>query len=85
MVVAGASVWVAVTRPYEAANTAAYTPRHSADTLPAEWRENAPVQVRMKKHYMFLKRPSGDELQLTITKQKPAPPAQKAPEPAATP
>jgi len=62
-----------------------YVPRHAADTLPAEWIENAPVQVRMEKHYMFLKRPSGDELQFTITKQKAAPPAPKASDPAARP
>jgi len=55
-----------------------YAPRHSSDSLPEEW--NAPqaeVRLRLEKHYMFLTRPAGTELQFVITKRIAAPPAQK--------
>ncbi|HTR67191.1 MAG TPA: hypothetical protein VMH85_15540 [Terriglobales bacterium] len=52
--------------------TGEYTPRHAADTLPAEWITDAPVKVRMEKHSMFLKSPGGDDLQFAITGHKPA-------------
>ena len=59
-----------------------YAPRHSGDTLPEEW--NAPhaqVRLRLDKHYMFLTRPTGTELQFVITKRMAAASAQKIPEP----
>ncbi len=59
-----------------------YSPRHARDTLPDEW--NVPqteVRLRLEKHYMFLTRPSGSELQFVITKRIAAAPAQKNPEP----
>jgi hypothetical protein len=59
-----------------------YSPRHARDTLPDEW--NVPqteVRLRLEKHYMFLTRPSGSELQFMITKSIAAAPAQKNPEP----
>src|SRR5579864_8706632 len=44
-----------------------YSPRHAADTLPEEWNvPNAEVRIRMEKHFMFLIRPSGTELQFVI-------------------
>jgi hypothetical protein len=47
-----------------------YTPRHSADTLPEEWNlPQAEVRLRLEKHYMFLTRPTGTELQFVITKR----------------
>src|ERR1022692_4901619 len=59
-----------------------YPPRHSADTLPEEWNlPQAEVRLRLEKHYMFLTRPAGTELQFVITKRIPVAPAQKIPEP----
>jgi hypothetical protein len=46
-----------------------YTPRHSSDTLPDDLTVTSPVQVRMEKRHMFLKRPGGSELDLVITKR----------------
>ncbi len=58
-----------------------YTPRHASETLPDEW--NVPgteVRLRVEKHYMFLTRPAGSELQFVITKRIAAAPAAKIPE-----
>lgn len=55
-----------------------YSPRHSADTLPEEWNvPNAEVPLRVEKHFMFLTRPSGTELQFVIAKRIPVTPAKK--------
>src|SRR5580692_4898977 len=59
-----------------------YSPRHAGDSLPDEW--NVPqteVRLRLEKHYMFLTRPAGSELQFVITKHVAAAPAQQNPEP----
>jgi hypothetical protein len=59
-----------------------YNPRHAGDTLPDEW--NVPqteVRLRLDKHYMFLTRPAGSELQFVITKRIAAAPAQNNPDP----
>jgi hypothetical protein len=59
-----------------------YVPRHSADTLPEEWNvTQAEVRLRLEKHYMFLTRPTGAELQFVIAKRIAAATAQKLPEP----
>jgi hypothetical protein len=59
-----------------------YAPRHSGDTLPEEWNvPQAEVRLRLEKHYMFLTRPAGTELQFVITKRIAAAAAQKIPEP----
>jgi hypothetical protein len=59
-----------------------YTPRHSADTLPEEWNvPQAEVRLRLEKHYMFLTRPTGTELQFVIIKRIAAAPAQRISEP----
>jgi hypothetical protein len=58
-----------------------YSPRHSGETLPQEWNEpQAEVRLRLEKHYMFLTRPAGTELQFVITKRIAAAAAQKIPE-----
>jgi hypothetical protein len=59
-----------------------YTPRHPSATLPDEW--NVPqteVRVRLDKHYMFLARPAGTEVQFVIVKRIAAAPAQNSSEP----
>jgi hypothetical protein len=63
-----------------------YSPRHSAETLPEEWNiPNAEVRLRLEKHYMFLTRPGGTELQFVITKRIPVAPAKKTSEPPSSP
>jgi hypothetical protein len=58
-----------------------YSPRHAGDTLPDEWNvPQAEVRLRLEKHYMFLTRPAGSELQFVITKRIAAAPAPKIPE-----
>jgi hypothetical protein len=59
-----------------------YTPRHASATLPDEW--NVPqteVRVRLDKHYMFLARPAGTEVQFVIVKRIAVAPAQNSSEP----
>jgi hypothetical protein len=59
-----------------------YTPRHAVETLPEEWSvPQAEVRLRVEKHYMFLTRPAGPELQFVITKRIAVAPVQKIPEP----
>jgi hypothetical protein len=59
-----------------------YTQRHTAETLPEEWNvPQAEVRLRLEKHYMFLMRPAGTELQFVITKRIAVAPTQKIPEP----
>jgi hypothetical protein len=54
-----------------------YTPRHAAETLPDEWSvPQAEVRLRLEKHYMFLTRPSGSELQFVVVKRTAVAPAQ---------
>ncbi len=48
-----------------------YTPRHPLETLPDTWIPAAPVEVRLEKHFMFLKRPNGSEMKLVIDRQTP--------------
>jgi hypothetical protein len=60
-----------------------YSPRHAGESLPEAW--NAPqaeVRLRLDKHYMFLMRPAGADLQFVIAKRIAASPAQKISEPA---
>lgn len=59
-----------------------YAPRHSGDTLPEEWNvPQAEVRLRLEKHYMFLTRPTGAELQFVIVKRIAVAPAQTVSEP----
>jgi hypothetical protein len=59
-----------------------YTPRHASETLPEEWGvPQAEVRLRLEKHYMFLMRPAGTEMQFVITKRIAVAPTQKIPEP----
>lgn len=46
-----------------------YIPRHANDTLPDEWTPGAAVEARVDGRYIYLKRPSGTDLQLAIIKQ----------------
>jgi hypothetical protein len=50
---------------------AEFTPRHSAEELPEAWRPGEPVQGRVEKHRLYLKRPDGSEIQFVIDKRIP--------------
>jgi len=57
-----------------------YSPRHADETVPDEWNvPQAKVRLRLDKHYIFLRRLAGTELQFVITKRIAAVAAQKAP------
>jgi hypothetical protein len=46
-----------------------FTPRHASDTLPEDLIVSADVEARIDKRHMFLKRPSGVEMDLPIVKK----------------
>jgi len=46
-----------------------YTPRHAEESLPGNWKPGESLQARIEKHFMFLKRPDGSELQFVIVKR----------------
>jgi hypothetical protein len=46
-----------------------YVPRHADDTLPVEWQPGAEVDMRADSHHLYLRKPSGVEIELTIVKQ----------------
>lgn len=58
-----------------------YTPRHADDTLPDEWQSGFVVEARIQGRHLFLKRPSGTEIQFVIVKQTIVKPGQTSPEP----
>src|SRR5215470_14546147 len=49
-----------------------YTPRHSADTLPEDWRGGSEIQVKADKHHLFVKRPGETQADLVVVKHMPA-------------
>jgi hypothetical protein len=48
---------------------AEYTPRHSEEELPGDWKPGSEVEARIDKRHLFLKRPDGSEMQWIITKR----------------
>jgi len=59
-----------------------YSPRHAGEGLPEEWNvPQAEVRLRLDKHYMFLVRPAGADLQFVIAKRIAATAGQKISEP----
>lgn len=48
---------------------AEYTPRHSQEQLPPDWKPEANLDVRVEKRHLFVKRPDGSEMQWNITKR----------------
>jgi hypothetical protein len=46
-----------------------YTPRHARDTLPPEWVPNATIEARVEGRHLFVKRPSGDDVDFAIVKK----------------
>ncbi len=58
-----------------------YTPFHSSETLPADWKPDASVQARLDKRHIFLKRPDGGEVDLIVVKRIAVQSAPKASDP----
>jgi hypothetical protein len=57
-----------------------YIPRHADETLPDEWTPGAAVEARVEGRRLYLKRPSGSELQLAVIKQTAAASVKSSPE-----
>jgi hypothetical protein len=43
-----------------------FVPRHLADSLPDDWTVGSQVSLRAEKHYLYLKRQDGREVQMMI-------------------
>ena len=60
-----------------------YTPRHAADELPAGWKDDVEVEIKVTdKYHVSVKQQGGSELQLLITKRMPGAVESVAPKPA---
>jgi len=46
-----------------------YTPMHSSDSLPEDWRVGSPVQARIDGRHLVLRRPGGTEMSFAFTKR----------------
>ncbi len=46
-----------------------YIPRHSSETLPEEWQPGSSVPARVDAHHLFLKKPSGVDVEFAIAKR----------------
>ncbi len=46
-----------------------FMPRHIADALPNDWQIGSPVNLRVEKHYLYLKRQDGKEVQMLVVKK----------------
>jgi hypothetical protein len=62
-----------------------YMPRHANDSLPEEWKTGSAVEARIEGRHLFLKRPSGAEMQLVVLKKTAAKPGQVNSDPASAP
>jgi hypothetical protein len=49
--------------------TAQYTPRHEDDSLMNDFKPDTPVQARVEKRHLFLRREGGNDLDLVILKR----------------
>jgi len=54
-----------------------YAPKHADDTLPDEWVAGAIVQARVDGRHLFVKRPSGDDVDFAIEKHTTVKPGEK--------
>lgn len=52
--------------------SAEFIPRHADDELPDEWKPDAEVQLHLERRHLFIKRPSGSDVNLTVVKSVPA-------------
>ncbi len=59
-----------------------YVPRHADETLPVEWQPEAEVDMRADSHHIYLRKPSGVEIEFAIVKRTLVPKAEtKGPAP----
>jgi hypothetical protein len=54
-----------------------YVPRHADDALPEEWVAGAAVQARVDGRHLFVKRPSGNDVDFAILKHTVLKPGEK--------
>src|SRR5271170_5448654 len=54
-----------------------YVPRHAQDDLPEEWAAGAAVQARVEGRHLFVKRPSGNDVDFAIIKHTVVKPVEK--------
>ena len=54
-----------------------YVPRHAQDTLPEEWGAGATVEARVQGRHLFVKRPSGSDVEFAIVKRTAVKPGEK--------
>ena len=54
-----------------------YVPRHTQDTLPEEWVAGEAVEARVAGRHLFLKRPSGSDVDFAIVKRTAVKPGEK--------
>ena len=54
-----------------------YLPRHTQDTLPEEWVAGEAVEARVAGRHLFLKRPSGSDVDFAIVKRTAVKPGEK--------
>jgi len=59
-----------------------YVPRHAQDDLPEEWAAGAAVQARVEGRHLFVKRPSGNDVDFAIIKHTVVKPVEKTSGPA---
>ena len=59
-----------------------YAPKHAADGLPDDWKIDSEVEGRLEKRHLFVKRPNGAEVDLTIVKRLAAASSEVQPGPA---
>ena len=52
-----------------------YDLRHEDDTPPDSWKVGDPIEVRLEKHYIYLKQPGSGDMKLEIIKRSTTPPA----------
>jgi hypothetical protein len=57
-----------------------FVPRHIADALPEDWTIGSKVSLRAEKHYLYLKRQDGREVQMMIVHKAAVTPQNQAPE-----
>jgi len=59
-----------------------YIPRHASETLPEEWQPGSSVQARVEAHHLYLRKPSGVDVDFAIAKRTAVKPEQTIPQPA---
>lgn len=59
-----------------------YVPRHAQDNLPEEWVKGATVEARVEGRHLFVRRPSGNDVDFAILRHTAVRPGEKSSGPA---